>query len=135
MILFSVVDRLKNKPVIRYVVVGGLSYLIELACIYLFITLGASPLGAIAISFWVGLVVSFLMQKLIAFNNKKRSPRALAGQSLAYGLLVLLNYVFTLGVVYIGASLLGAYLARTVALIITTVWNYLIYSKIIFRTN
>lgn len=133
--LFRLFTRLKNKPAVRYVVVGGLSYLIEVACIYLLITLGTGSLVAIAISFWVGLVVSFLLQKLVAFNDKKRTARALAGQSLSYGILVIVNYFFTLGVVYIGAPLLGAYLARTVALIITTAWNYLIYSKIIFRTK
>lgn len=125
----------KEKPIVRYVVVGGTSYIIELACIYTLIALGISSVGAIAISFWIGLIVSFLLQKLVAFGDKRRSARAIASQSLAYGLLVLLNYVFTLGVVYIGTALVGVYIARTIALIITTGWNYLVYSKIIFRTK
>lgn len=127
--------QLKNRPIVRYVVVGGISYLLELASIYIFVMIGISAVGAIAISFWIGLIVSFLLQKLVAFSDKRRSPRAIASQSLAYGILVLANYVFTIGVVYIGTALVGVYIARTIALVITTAWNYIIYSKIIFRTN
>jgi putative flippase GtrA len=123
----------KNK-LVRYLFSGGLSYAIELGCLlFLHIVVGLPSVVSIAISFWVGLVVSFLLQKLLTFSDRTKSVKRLAGQSLAYGILVVINYAFTLLFVFALENIIGLVVARTGALVITTVWNFVIYKKIIFK--
>lgn len=90
---------------------------------------------AVGISFWLGFLIAFVLQKLIAFKNTDRSKKTVARQTLLYSGLVGVNYLFTLAFVAIFGPILGTIVARTIALIITTGWNYVIYSKLIFRSK
>lgn len=122
-----------NKGV-RYLFVGGLSFVIEMGLILLLHNaLGVSAVISVAISFWIGLVISFLLQKLITFKDRSRSTKKVAKQSALYGLLVGVNYLFTLTFVAFFETILGIFIARTIALIITTLWNFVIYKKVIFK--
>lgn len=124
---------LERSSLLRYIIIGGVSYIIELAFMYAIFSLSSSYLLAVGISFWVGLIVSFLLQKIIAFRNKNKSAKKLALQAVFYGALVLVNYTFTL--LFVGglAIHIGLFVARTVALVITTGWNYFAYKHLIFR--
>lgn len=134
--MLTIINFLSEKSIIRYIFIGGSSFLIELGVIFFATHLfDTSPLIAVAISFWIGLVVSFVLQKVITFQNKEKKPEKLAYQMTAYGILIVINYTFTLFVVATLENSIGAYEARTLALAITTVWNYLIYQKIIFKKN
>ncbi len=125
---------LKDAKVFRYLAMGGTSYATELAFIFTLIFVGASELLSVAISFWVGLIVSFVLQKIFAFSNKDSHRTALLRQSVVYLLLVAVNYSFTLWFVWVSTDLIGLLLARSVALALTTVWNFFIYRNIIFKT-
>lgn len=124
-----------RKPWFRYIFIGGVTYSIEILIIYTFQYLGAGELIAISVAFWSGLTVSFVLQKLIAFENRERKASLLARQTMFFLLLVLVNYVFTLLFVGLFSKLLGVYISRTLALLATTSWNYVIYSRIIFSRD
>lgn len=125
-----------EKSIIRYIFIGGVSFLIELGVIFSATHLfNTTPLLAVAISFWIGLVVSFILQKVITFQNKEKEPKKLVWQMIAYGILIVVNYTFTLIAVATLENLIGTYVARTLALVITTAWNYIIYQKIIFKNS
>lgn len=126
---------LTENKLARYILVGGSSYLFELAVLYSLIFLGVHKVLAVGIAFWFGLLLSFILQKLVAFNNKERTYKKILWQSVSYGILVIINYTFTLLVVSTFSDEFGIFLTRTVALIITTGWNFIIYSKIIFRKS
>jgi putative flippase GtrA len=126
---------LTENKLARYILVGGSSYLFELAVLYSLIFLGVHKVLAVGIAFWFGLLLSFILQKLVAFNNKERTYKKILWQSVCYGILVIINYTFTLLVVSTFSDEFGIFLTRTVALIITTGWNFIIYSKIIFRKS
>jgi putative flippase GtrA len=123
----------KNK-LFRYIIIGGVSYIAEVATLWVLVyILHIDSVVAVAISFWVGLIISFFLQKFFAFRNTSKSIKHFAGQSIAYGVLVGVNYLFTIGFVYATQSFFGLILARTIALAITTGWNFIIYNKIIFK--
>ena len=125
---------LHQKPLYRYIFIGGISYLIEVALLALLLySLKLSAVAAVAISFWIGFILSFLLQKLIAFKNTDSSKKTVARQSVLYSLLVAVNYLFTLAFVAALGPLIGTIVARTIALIVTTGWNYVVYSKFIFK--
>lgn len=122
-----------NNKLFRYITAGGLSYALELASILALVHIfKTSSLAAVAIAFWIGLLVSFVLQKIFTFSNKTPSSRT-AKQLTMYLILVSLNYAFTLGLVAALDSILDVSISRTIALIVTTAWNFIIYSKIIFR--
>jgi len=126
---------LKEKTIIRYIVIGGTSYAIELAVLLILAKLlHISPVLSVGVSFWVGLITSFFLQKFFAFNNKTLKAKHLLWQSVMYGALVLVNYLFTLWFVGLFNPVVGLVVSRTIALIITTFWNYFIYKYVLFPT-
>lgn len=121
-----------EKPIVRYVLAGGLSYVIELSfLLFLHGVFSLNVEASTAIAFWVGLTVSFLLQKTFAFKDYQKNLGAISKQLGAYATLVMVNYVFTLTLVSILPSRF-VIISRTVALIVTTAWNYHFYNKYIF---
>lgn len=123
-----------HNSVLRYILVGGCAYLLEMIVLALLTrVLSIEPTIAVSISFWIGVVVSFFMQKVIAFENNHKSPKKVGQQIVMYASLLFINYVFTITLVYLLESMIGVLLSRTIAIVVSTVWNYVVYKRIIFR--
>jgi putative flippase GtrA len=116
----------------RYLVVGVSAYIIELAVIYVALTLGTSAVVAVALSFWTGLLFSFTLQKLFTFGDRRIHHKILLPQIAAFCMLVLFNFCFTIGMTKLFAHLLPAVVTRTMAIGITTIWNFYIYKTQVF---
>lgn len=122
-----------NKRIVRYLIAGSLSYALELTTLLSVHKFGHLTVEAsTAIAFWVGLILSFIFQKLFAFRDYQKEIKAMTKQIGYYIGLVLFNYAFTLAVV---AMLPSRYVvvSRTIALVITAAWNYFLYKRFIFR--
>ena len=125
---------IRLSPTIRrYLIVGGSVYLFELLIIVVALHLGASNVWSVGISFWAGLVASFFLQKLVTFSDKRMHHRILLSQIVAVALLVLFNFGFTLLVTRLLQSFVPAIVCRTIALGITTIWNFYLYKTRIFN--
>lgn len=124
-----------KKPFGRYLLIGGLVYLFELLIIVTAQALGASPVAAVAISFWLGLIVSFVLTKFVTFSDKRTHHKIVIAQVVAVGLLVLFNFGFTLLVTHLLQDIAPATISRTIALAITTLWNYYLYKSRIFKST
>jgi putative flippase GtrA len=124
---------LLKRPGYRYLIIGGSIYLLELAVIIVAQHFGASPILAVALSFWTGLVVSFILQKVVTFSDKRMQQRILIPQIAAFSLLVLFNFGFTVLVTKLLADTVPAVATRTLALLITTIWNFYLYKTRIFK--
>lgn len=125
---------LLRTPMGRYVVIGGSVYVLELLVIVIAQHAGASAVVSVGLSFWVGLVISFILQKLVTFGDKRLHHRILLPQIIAFSLLVLFNFSFTLLVTKLLSPALPAVVTRTLALGITTIWNFYLYKTRIFKT-
>ena len=123
------------RPSGRYVLVGGSVYVFELLTIVIAQAAGAGPVLAIGISFWLGLFASFALQKLVTFGDRRLQHRVLLPQFLAFSLLVLFNFGFTLLVAKLLAHTVPAVLSRTLALGITAIWNFYLYKTRIFKSS
>ena len=118
---------------VRYVLIGGAAYALEMAVLLgLHNGLGWAPVMSVAVSFWVGFAVAFVLQKIVVFQNRKHTRHIIAWQVMQYSLLVGWNYLFTLLLAGLVASHVGIFAARTIAIVIITSWNFLFY-KIIFK--
>ncbi len=124
-----------HTPFGRYLVIGGSVYLFELLVIYLALNAGASNVLAVALSFWLGLIVSFILTKFVTFRDKRTHHRILIPQLVAVTLLVLFNFGFTLLVTKLLTGTVPAVVSRTLALGTTTIWNFYLYRTRIFKTD
>jgi putative flippase GtrA len=125
----------KQKPGFRYLVVGVSVYILELIIIFVAQAFGASAVVAVALSFWLGLLVSFALQKIVTFDDKRLHHQVLLPQILAFSLLVLFNFGFTILMTKLLAHVIPAVIIRTIALGITTIWNFYLYKTRIFKSQ
>ena len=116
----------------RYIMVGGSVYVFELAVIYIAEHFGAGQLVAVGLSFWLGLIVSFALQKVVTFQDKRTHHKVVVPQFLAVCALVLFNFGFTILVTELVGDKLPTAVTRTVVLGITTLWNFKLYKSRIF---
>ena len=112
---------------------GGSVYVFELAVIVVAQRAGATPAEAVAISFCLGTAVSFLLQKLVTFGDKRMHHRILIPQLIATTLLILWNLGFSVLLTKLLQNVLPAVVTRTMALLITTLWNFYLYRTRIFK--
>lgn len=119
----------------KYLIVGGSVYLLELAVIVLAQNAGATAVEAVSISFVIGLIVSFILQKFVTFGDKRVHHKILLPQFIAVTLLVIFNFCFTVLMTKIFTHLLPAVVIRTLAIGVTTLWNFYLYRTRIFKTD
>ena len=131
-------NRLKvllRKPGYRYLVIGGGVYVFELAVIVDAQSMGASAPWAVAISFCLGTAVSFFLQKLVTFGDKRMHHKVLVPQMAATALLIVWNLTFSVAVTKLLQHHLPAVVTRTIALAVTTIWNFYLYKTRIFKNS
>lgn len=122
-----------KKPGYRYLIIGGSVYIFELAVIVDAQSVGASAPWAVAISFCLGTAVSFFLQKLITFRDKRMHHKVLLPQLAATALLIAWNLAFSVLFTKLLQDKLPAVVTRTIALAITTIWNFYLYKTRIFK--
>ena len=126
---------LLKRPGYRYLIIGGSVYVFELAVIIVAQRLGASATWAVAISFCLGTLVSFFLQKLVTFGDKRMHHRILVPQLVATVLLVVWNLSFSVLLTKLLQDHLPAVVTRTLALGVTTIWNFYLYKTRIFKNS
>lgn len=123
-----------NNKVTKYLLSGIISFIFEytsfLILVYIFST--EAWLGQ-AISYSLTIIVNFVLLRYWAFGHDKSS---LAGHAIKYGLLIAINLPVTTMLIYILTSInIPAFLAKLVVILLATIWNYIVYDKIVFRDN
>lgn len=127
------ITQLLRRPGVRYLLVGGAVYLFELAVIVVAQTQGLTPVQAVALAFVLGTLISFILQKLVTFGDKRMHHRVVGMQLLAVILLVGVNFSFSLLATAVLQGVLPAIVIRTLALAVTTIWNFYLYKTRIFK--
>jgi putative flippase GtrA len=119
----------------RYLVIGVSVYGYEVAIILLLQWLRFSGVFAVSVSFWSGLFVSFLLQKIVTFRDHRRHHAIIIRQILVYSLLIVWNYCFTIAFTRIFENYIPPTVCRTIALGISTLWNFYLYKTKIFNVS
>jgi putative flippase GtrA len=120
---------------VRYLVIGVSAFLVELVILFSAQAAGVPGTLAVAISFIVGTAISFLLQKVIAFKDRRFHKKIVFSQALLYVVLVVFNFAFTVLAVWLLERYFPVALIRTVALATTVIWNYYLYKTWIFNRN
>jgi len=87
---------------------------------------------AATLSFSASLIVNFLLNKYWSFAVRSYTSQ----QIVMYSILVGINYLVGLALIDLATSNGASYIAgKLCALVLTTIWNYFLYKKVIFANK
>ncbi len=118
---------------LKFLVVGGASYLIDVGLLVLL----SGPLDrpvwlAATVGFWVSVVVNFTLNRLVFATPGGGGNAAVHGAR--YAVLLGVNYLVTLGVVHVGVSWgLAPVIPKTFVVALIMTWNFVLYRRWVFR--
>jgi putative flippase GtrA len=116
---------------VRYVFVGGSTFIIDFGLLYLLHQhANVSVPVAASISYWVSILYNFALNRYWTFSAWEKE--SLHKHLVAYGALLAFNYVFTIIVVSSLSHIMYFGLAKVIAVAIQIIWTYPIYKHIIF---
>lgn len=125
--------RLSNSHVFKFLVVGGLSFALDLGLlILLHEAFGVDLWIATPIAFLTSLVFNFLVQRSFTF----KSTQGRGSSMIRYGTLVVFNTFMTDVIVNFFHDVDLTYtVGKIVATALTMIWNFFLYKHWIFRTG
>lgn len=131
---------LKNRAQIyRYLLVGGTATIIDFSLLFVVTHLGTQIIVANIISTGISFCFSFLANKNYTFKTHGASLRREISSFVVvtlFGLWVIqsiiIGFAEPLLAVVVDASEAQLFIAKTIATIFTTIWNYVLYSSVVF---
>ena len=122
---------LLRSSVVRYLVVGGLSFAVDAGILVVLREGAGAPLVlALTVAFWTALLFNFTLNRLWAFGGREDVKVSFV----KYLTLVAANYLGTVAIVKLGTGLGAHYVAaKAVATGTTVCWNYVAYRFWVFR--
>ena len=133
----------KHETKLRFGLIGGLNTLLDFGLLFAFSSiLGVPKLFANILSTSVAFVFSFFANKKYTFkSNSKNIVREIALFTIVtlFGLWVLQGTVLYIVVpilVQLGLSeAMSLFVAKLLATIVSLIWNYLLYSRVVFKNS
>ncbi|MEO7018204.1 MAG: GtrA family protein, partial [Leifsonia sp.] len=110
---------------VRYLIAGGLSFLVDFGLLALFHNVLLWPVWlASGVAFLLSFAFTYTIQRMFSFVSSVPHGRAL----MRYTILVIFNTLATIAIVsLINNSAIGWIGGKVVATIVTTAWNYFAY--------
>lgn len=124
---------LLSKEIVRFLIVGGISFLIDFGLLTLLHGyFGVELWVATPVAFLTSLFFNFLLQRTFTFkagNNRSVS-------FLKYSILVVLN-TFAADLIVNAADWMGAgyQIGKVISTVMATIWNYFLYKNWIFKSG
>ena len=130
----------KHAEKVKFIIVGGANTAIDFVILFGLTFLGVDKLVANFFSTSVALVFSFFVNKSFTFKNETKNAKkqfALFLVITLFGLWVIQPLVI-LGVTsltesFITNSAISLFIAKLVATVASLIWNYIFYSRIVFK--
>jgi putative flippase GtrA len=137
----QVAIRLSNSRILRFLIVGGVVTVIDFILINLFSYLGLAVVVSNLISTGIAMSVSFMANRKFTFGleseRKSKEIILFLGFTL-FGLWIIQNLVIIglLNLIPVGwPEFFRLNLAKIIATIASMTWNYLTYSKYVFKKD
>jgi putative flippase GtrA len=116
--------------VVRYLVVGGLCFVADIAGLWvLHEVLGLALAVATPVSFLASFALTYTLQRVVAFASDTRVVPSVG----RYTALVIFNTLATTGIVWLTDAVgVGWITGKVLAVVATTTWNYFAYRYWVF---
>jgi putative flippase GtrA len=129
----SFISFLYRHKLIRYLLVGGTTFIIDFGLLVLLHGKFRVRLPvATSISFWVAVAYNFFLNRTWTFSSSEN--KKLHQHLVAYGALLAFNYVFAVLFVSFFSRHIPYTVAKTLSVILQTSWTYQIYKRVIFTS-
>lgn len=130
----------KHAEKIRFIIVGGANTALDFLLLFLFTNLGINKIVANYFSTGIALIFSFFANKEFTFKNKdgnaKKQFLTFLGVTLI-GLWVIQPIIIwactTALAPHITNESLNLFIAKLIATVASLVWNYFLYSRLVFK--
>lgn len=122
--------RLWRHSAVRYLLVGGFCFVVDVGLLWLAHEVIGVPLAIAApLAFLASFAVTYTAQRVVAFASDSKVVPSVA----RYTALVAFNTLATTGIVWAFDELgAGWLLGKVIAVVSTTVWNYFAYRYWVF---
>jgi putative flippase GtrA len=130
----------KHGDKIRFALVGGANTALDFILLFLFVNLGVDKIVANYFSTSVSLLFSFFANKSFTFKDTSANAKK------QFGLFLLITiaglWILQPVIIWAVSSMLEAYIqnesvllfiAKLIATVASLIWNYFLYSKIVFK--
>jgi putative flippase GtrA len=131
---------IKNKDEkTRFIAVGGANTLIDFSLLFIFKSLGLPTISANMLSTTAAFCFSFFANKKYTFktmNTNIKRELVLFIIVTLFGLWVLQTIVIYFVTLAIGStlpSLTSLFIAKLCAIVVSLIWNYTLYSRVVFK--
>ena len=135
MILYVTLSYMDVRRISRFLTTGGLAAAVDYLSFLVLVF--ALPLASIfvpqTISFMMGFVVSFTLNRKWVFKSTGSSKR----QLVSYSVLALINLVLSNAVMWTFVDVFGlnSIIAKFLVIVMVALWNYFIFSRLIFTNK
>lgn len=131
--LSTVALALYNHTAIRYLIAGGLSFIVDFGLLTLLkVVFDWQLWAATVVAFLTSFVFNYLVQRMFSFGSKAPHGAALV----KYALLVAFNTLATVGIVaLVNETAAGWATGKVASTLATTVWNYFAYRYWVFASQ
>ena len=130
----------KHADKLRFAIVGGANTALDFLVLFLFVNIGVDKIAANYISTSVALVFSFFANKSFTFKNTDKNSK----KQFAIFLVVTLAGLWILQpiIIWVVSMSLAPYItneaallfvAKLIATVASLIWNYLLYSRLVFK--
>lgn len=130
----------KHAQKIRFALVGGLNTVIDFGILFTLTFLGLDKIVSNYFSTGIALIFSFFANKHYTFKHKDGNARKQFVLFLVitlFGLWVIQPLVIwgcaTAAAPYISNDAINLFIAKIIATIASLIWNYLLYSRLVFK--
>lgn len=131
-ILNELLKSLYNHKFIRYLFVGGTTFVIDFGLlIFLKVHVHLSIPIATTIAYWTSIIFNFVLNRWWSFSISEKNN--LSKHAISYSILLGFNYLFTLIFVSSMSKYMSFAIAKIFAVLISMSWTYIIYKNIIFK--
>ena len=124
---------LNREKVTGFFLIGCLSTLLDIGLLYIFTGyFGIWYLSSATLSYCCGMVVNFLLNKFLNFQDTSRNYLS---QFSCFALVSMSSLALTLGVLYLAVEVfsISYLLGKVLAVLIAFIWNYLGQSRLTFQ--
>ena len=130
----------KHAEKIRFIIVGGVNTVIDFGILFLLTSLGIDKLVANFFSTGIALIFSFFANRSFTFKHHSGSAKKQFASFLIITLAglwilqpIIISVCTTALAPHITNSAINLFIAKLIATVASLVWNYLLYSKLVFK--
>lgn len=123
-----------NRRIARFASVGIVNTALDFGVLFILVNLGVARIPANVISTTVAFIFSFTANRRYTFRSSGDMRRQLILFTIVtlFGLWGLQSVVLWVGGQLVGTETLALFATKIVATIVTLIWNYLMYARVVF---